>query len=327
FNTSQPSLDPRDQQPVVQWLTLVNLAKEPREFRVRTVQEGGTVLRDLSVVLAPFERADLDGGHGLAGTNSRGVHEVTPVGDERAPFVALLTRYGTTFDPDRFAFAFPSFPRSAAEIALPISTGGGAGAWIELANLDDEPRDVYYSVHDTTGEHSLSSSVPLAAYEHRHFYVPSLIPENSSGTFLYSVRGNVLGQVVSYYYSPTGGIQTAFVSPGEARRKQLQYASYNTFLGMYNWLRLIPYSFPTGPTVQVRAAGTGEVLGAQTVNISPFGVRELDIHNSELWGSVPNSYGLVEVDNVQAYPTVVELLRVRPTVRGALDFIMRTTVE
>ncbi|MCB0322730.1 MAG: hypothetical protein KDD69_04120 [Bdellovibrionales bacterium] len=329
FNTSQPSREPQDQLPIVQWLTIVNLGRESRAFRVTSVQEGGAVLRDLEVRLEPFERVDLDGGHGLAGSGQRGFHEVRPLEGEGSPFIALLTRYGTTFDPRRYAFAFPIFLAEVSnDSILPISTGGGAGAWVELANLHEESREVVYEVCDPFGDRTENSSFYLAPFEQRHFYVPSLLPDNSSGTFTFRAQGSVAGQVVSYYYSPTGSIQTAFMSPGHVRQKPVLHASYNTFLGTQNWLRLIPFSSGARAQINVLAPGTGDVLGGRVEEIFASGIRELDIHNGAVWGTTPESYGLVEVDvSFSGQQSVLELLRVRPTPSGGVDFIMRTTIE
>ena len=93
FNTYQPSLHADERANVVaNWLTVVNLSTDTQQFTIRTHVNGGDIVRR-ELTLPPAGRADVDGGHGLAGSSAIGLHEIIPA-NARAPYIAQLIRYG-----------------------------------------------------------------------------------------------------------------------------------------------------------------------------------------------------------------------------------------
>ena len=327
FNTNQPSRNPRDSNiPITQWLTLVNLGIQPASFHVTSRFDDGSLFGDNPVTLNPFQRIDLDGGHG-AGAGKLGGHIIEPE-NASVPYLPVLIRYGSTFDPERFAFAIPFTANSGS---LRLTTGGSAESWIETGNLGPQQAGVELTVDNVTGSplvvingRRLETSFVLPGYAHRHIRVEDYLSAEAGGgsAQISATQGPVLSQAITYYFDArTGSIATAFGTSGQNRPSSPSHVSYNRYLGMYNWLRVSSDAFgiPTPFSLKVGSS-------APTAQMIIYGgnAYDFDIHNASRFATSPDTYGIVQIDSVGSFPVIADMLRIRPTRTGLFDFVLRT---
>jgi hypothetical protein len=330
FNSMQPSFRMADGSvPVFNWLTLVNLAPSTKQFRVETRLEGESTSVSKVVELPEFGRIDLDGGHGGESRFTRGVHKVSAI-EEGTPYIALLTRYGGTADPNRFAYAFPAFGVNPVSI---VSTGGGAVTWLEVANDGDSEISVKARALDVGGNEIFLETLEFAPNENRHFLINDWIGNNATASLRLVKRsgeGDLHAQAVSYFYSPVNGsIETAYLNSSPSIAAPLRHFSYNLYLGMSNWLRVSNTDLQERnfQLSTIAPSDSGDPLSSLSITTPPSGIVELDIHNASRFGTSPNTYGLVELDFQLNYATPVDLIRVKPTESGRFDFIMETSLR
>ena len=335
FNTFQPSGNPGEGTNLVaQWLSIVNL--EPDEFKVFTVNkygQGGELIGSAMVSVPPLGRTDMDGGHIVPGPSRVGLDTIIPQ-DPTAPYQAVLIRYGGNAPPgrtaDRYSFAFPLLARAGdGEIQrVPISTGGGAQNWLELINPTSGTVNIAIKAYGNNGQELLSTAVGLGAYQQQHLNIGSLLASGESGSaeLQPSVPGSLIGQSMFYFRQGRGEIASMYGSSIRESYGTVLYGNYNLFLGMYNWLKLTN-TLGTESSVAMTLYRGSQQISSHTILLPPHGGIDLGLHEGSVFGTIPDSYGVVRIEGDTAGAIGSELLRLRTDPAGGIDYAAPTSLR
>lgn len=336
FNTFQPSAAYDEGFNVVtNWLSVVNL--DPLEEKVFTLkrydQEGNLLFQEQGAV-PPFGRVDVDGGHGDPGPWEFGLNEIIPE-DPTSPYLMQLVRYGTNSESggseNGYSFAFPLIGQAGngREQFVPISRGAGGFDFVEIANTLDQLINVRVEFYSTTGL-LITNPIEVELEPHAQIHLDAATPlmEGASGyaRIIPDQPDAIIGQSMVYFYdSITGGITSIYGSPiRETFGRRIQ-GSYNLFLGMYNWLKVMNVTDQL-TQVTLRIPGpTGEV--SHILPLPPRGGLELGLHETGTYGTMINNYGPVILEYPKNGSVFSELLRVKPNAQSYVDFSVPTLVR
>ena len=332
FNTFQPSRNTTETNYVVtNWLSIVNLDTESsHDFTVNRFSQSGALLSTEVVSVPAFGRRDIDGGHGL-GASVVGLNQIVPEG-ANVPYKALLVRYGANAtsgqNPTSYSFAFPLLAKAAGGTQqwVPISSGSGGTNWVEIINTTSEPITGTVSFFDNQGSqiYTINATLDLDAYEQVHINASSMLDTGASGAALISTgtSGQVVGQSMFYFYESSGSISAMYGSQLSSAKSGTLIGSWNLYLGMYNWLRV----FNTGATSQdvtVTVWHDGSSTN-KSIRLQAQSGIDLGLHETSTYGNETNSYGIVTVN---AQNIISELLRIKPTSSGGIDFALPTKMR
>lgn len=332
FNTYQPSTNPAEQNfQVTNWLSVANLdPQNSRSFTIYTYSQEGTLLKTSRVTIPAFARLDLDGGHVSPGANQVGLHRIVPQTSGK-PYLAQLVRYGGNAaagaTPESYSFAFPMFARSggAKTEFVPISSGAGATNWLEVSNYSSEAVSATVTLFDEVGN-SLGSPVrfELSPYSQFHLNAGSqLQPGHSGSARLVASKANALAAQSIYYFpaNNSGSIAAMYGTTSAVPNAATISGSYNLFLGMNNWLKLLNTSNVTKQLAVTVKSAAGNTT--KNFTIPARGALDLPLHDNTLFGTVANSYGLVTVSGA---PVLGQVLRLQST-PTSLEFIFPTAMH
>ena len=337
FNTYQPSINALDAaSAVLQWLAIVNLdSVNSRSFTIRSYDLPGNLLDTRQVVVPPFGRIDLSAGHVNPGPSNVGQHIITP-DDVASPYIAQLFRYGSdapaTSVPSRYFFAFPllSRPGNGETQYAPISIGGGSDNWLELVNTQQAPVNVDLSFYDNHGMLKNQQTVSLGAFAQQHIHAASYLDEmHNSGTVTISpsVANSVVGTSMFYFRDDSGSIEAMYGSPVRETFGRMQFGSYNLFIGMNSWLKLANVSGRIITAIVRVYSSEAGLLKEMTVPLDVNGGVELAIHDASQFNTTINTYGVIEIETAGSEEVFSEVLRLRPTESGDVDFAAPTSVR
>lgn len=331
FNTYQPSQNPAEAaHQVANWLSIVNLDPEfARSFTVYRHAEDGSILFSQRVTVGPFGRVDVEGGHVNPGASRVGLNRIVP-DTPGSLYFAQLVRYGSNAPagvaPTAYSFAFPLFAHAegGTEQFVPISVGGGAKNWLELANYSNH--EIFGSLELYDGEGHLLSSPPVAIqlrpYAQFHLEAGAYLPVGGSGSArLISSTSGFSAYSMHYFPDAGGSIAALYGTPLQAFENPPLSGSYNLFLGMANWLKLVnPSSSPVTVTVNVFSNGSST---PRSFSLPAHGSRDLPLHDQSLFGTQPDTYDLVEVTGA---PVIGQVLRVQQ-IGAFFDFVFPTPLR
>lgn len=328
FNTNRPSIAPNV---IFNWLSIVNLDLSAQTYQVDRYDFFGNLLSSGDIVVPPFGRVDLDGGHVNPGPDQIGLINITPQNDS-APYLALLIRYGARDSLGiNFDFAFPLVAKtpSPGTLFAPVSSRFGGTSFLELVNTDSQPVTINYSVFNQSGQSVFSQARTLAPFSQHHEFVTPLLPEESIGLAeIQSSRpGVVIAQAMNYFSRPQDGRMKAIY--GSQAREALgprQLGSYNRFIGMNNWLRV--FNTSNSEVGMTNSTDNTGAFGVPTPRIlAPRAGTEFALHDSSTNNTVPNTYGLTEVTSSCSSFFIAEVIRQRNELSGDLDFALPTEVR
>jgi hypothetical protein len=335
FNTFQPSQQKQDRNNLVaNWLSLVNLASTTKTFRISTYLQNGELAFVREIELLPFERRDLDGGHVAPGPNSVGMHVIEPL-DAEAPYLSELSRYGLTENSQqiRFAMTFLGKPdlswsnfytyNAQYYFTIPISRGANGDNYLELNNTNDHPTSFSVALVDAAnGQTKAEFDQPLPAYGTIHIPVSAALSPGATGyakVTTYSDTGLNLASVY-YFLDPQHRIATAYADQVQYRpsvHPAQGQTSYNLYLEMNNWLKI--YNTQGAAALAHLTLSHGDqTIFDQDIELPAKGGFDFPLHNFSLFGTAPDSYGSLKISNMSGLS--VELLRLRPTAKGSVDF-------
>ncbi|MDD2943769.1 MAG: carboxypeptidase regulatory-like domain-containing protein, partial [bacterium] len=328
YNTYHPGANTYDSKNTVyNWLTIANLDDtSSRKFTVKRYDMNGTYVRSERVSVPPLGRIDVDGGHVNPGPDSVGTNIIAP-DSPNAPYLANLVRYaeGSNFDAFDYAMTLPAeggFPRAAH---LPISVELAATNYLEVANILDKNVNITLTYTDSDGYNVGKHTIKFPPLTQRHFPTAGMLLDTQSGFVKLEsdIPGSILAQSVFYHHDMDNrSIQTAYASPAREIFGEKLYTTYNTFLNMKNYLRLmniaseeslITYSFPDGAS-RANSAATGDEIrmpknSSVILNLaSPLRDRSID------------SYGLVSIDTNLPGSIAAELIRYRVLENRKIEF-------
>ena len=328
FNTFQPSTAAGEANNVVaQWLSVGSLSAFAERFTIARFDQFGTLLSSTAVELPPFGRRDFEAGHVSPGPQKVGLLTITPA-NSLAPYLAQLTRYGGDAPPNRtpsayaFAFALSARPGSGQIQRVPISSGAGAANWLELVNASSQSTNVDINFFSNSGSPLLTRRIALAPHAQQHFDAASLLPPGGSGNVRVSPSRNdsLLGQSMFYFRnSSSGTIQAMYGSPLRESRKSEVLGSFNLFLGMYNWLR-VTNTTAARQTFTLTVYPPGKTPTVKLLTLAPNSGRDLGLHDFAAFRTEPDTFGVISIESASEDAVLAELLRIRQTAGGQIDF-------
>ncbi|HQH27359.1 MAG TPA: hypothetical protein PLP17_08190 [Oligoflexia bacterium] len=335
FNTFQPSTNPAEAANyVANWLTIVNLSEQTKAFTVFSFNAAGAALRSLTVEIPGFGRIDVDGGHGFAGAQVVGFHQIIPA-DSEAAYQAQLIRYGGNARPGENAteyfFAYPLLARAGASVPQEVfisASAEGEENWLELVNTSTKTSRIEIQFNAKSGSAIRVEELTLKPHEQRHLPASQILEEagEKEGTVVIRTRAAspVIAQSMFYYRNEKGSISTMFGLQAREALGELSSGSYNLFLGMENRLRIANTSdAAVDVAVQVSGAQNSAGLG---LTIPARGCAIIPIAQDHFAAATQESYGLVTVESSAPNALISELLRVRK-IGARVDFISATALR
>jgi len=263
FNTFQPSLNPADAaNPVYNWLEVINLSDSAQEFTKNIYDVSGNMVETEEVTIPSQARRDLQAGHENPGASMVGIVELIPANAD-AEYFARVMRYGSNPAVDG-GFDFSTSSDASVGVAgcqyASVSAGAGGENWLVISNLSDSEASV--NVELTSGGASLAgfpAVLNIPAKGQAHISASNELSGGAAGiATVCSVSGSSLNVESNFYFrdAEAGNVSSAYTKRSEEGVcGDTAVASYNTFLGLNNWLRL------TG-------VGSGEIVG-EIVRIDP----------------------------------------------------------
>jgi hypothetical protein len=331
FNTFQPSLDPvQANNPVLNWLSVVNLSTSAEAFVVKKYDMQGSLLSESGFSLQPFQRADLDGGHDNPGPNNVGLLKIIPQNNS-APYLAQLIRYGVNGAGFDFAFPLVAKKGSGDKIYVPLTTKDKATNYLEVVNTSDVSTTAVLKFYNRSGflvrmqeigfgpnaqGHLLINGDVLADEELGHVEIDADKPHT------------IVSQSMSYLRNDKQQIISMFGLQGELRRSEKISTSYNLFLGMSNDLRVSNLSSGIlNYTLKIRQVGNPNFT---TLNLSlqPFATEELFLAQTQTYGTASDTYGTVILESPAAGQLQAHVVRKHSGFFDtALDFVAPTVAK
>lgn len=335
FNTFQPSLkDDERNNLVANWLSVVNLDSAAQGYTIDTYDNLGSLILRRQIEVPAFGRADIDGGHDLAGPNVVGVHIIRP-NSVTAEYIALVTRFGGNaprgYVSSKYKFAFPLAAKlgQSDPIYMPISRKFNEYNWIEVVNILDKEVGASVNYYASDGRLLESVDANLPAHAQQHFNASANLAEGETGYAVVVPREpySIIAQSMGYLREPATGSVTA-VYGSQARRALpcLQSGSYNLYLTMQNWLLV---ANTTNDSIEATVHLTGPNLQSdKTLVLAPRASVYLPIHDPAQFGAKVNSYGLISVTpKDSSLRLFAEVMRVRFRANGMPDFAAPTPIR
>ena len=329
FNTYQPSKDSAEaNNEVANWLSLVNLSADPKDFAVYSFDAQGQAIRSQVLTVPGWGRTDIDGGHGFAGPYKSGFHEIIPA-DPASAYQALLVRYGADAPAGvaaaSYSFAYPLLGRAGTGRPLHffVSSGKGQENWLEMTNTATGRANAVLQLSAHDGNIFYESEVKLHAHEQRHVDLSAALAaagEEEAFLAVYPAEPNSISAETMFYNREEirGRITSVYGVQGQDNERTLAWGSYNLFLGMENRLR-VANPGDSSADVLVEASGfAGEAR--QMLNIPARSFLVLPLRSGQAFALAGESYGLVSVNSRNGVPLVSELTRERE-VEDEVDFI------
>lgn len=335
FNTFQPSMKAEERENMVaNWLAIINLSNTPEAFIVWTYDQNGRLLMRREIDVPAFGRADVDGGHDLAGPAVVGMHKIVPK-DISVRYIAQLTRFGGNspagYAPSQYKFAFPLTAKhgSTEAVYAPISSRLNEFNWLEVVNIKDQEIRVGISLYSSQGRLLDSLDAVLPPNSQHHIDAASFLASGEVGYALVkpNIPKSIIAQSMFYFRDlGTGSVTSLYGSQARPLSGCSQTGSYNLFLGMENWLT-VSNSSDTIEEVSVALSG-GSVNSLNTFSIPARGAITLPLHDLTTFEAPTNSYGLVRVKGSSSNAEIFsEILRLSKTSNGEVDFSVPISVR
>ncbi len=335
FNTFQPSMKPNEvNNQVANWLSIVNLDSAARVFTIMSYNTAGTLIMRREIEVPSFGRADVDGGHGIAGPNVVGYHKVIPK-NVSSEYIAQLTRFGgdapAGFAPSKFKFAVPLSSKlgQSDPIYIPISRKFGETNWIEVVNILDKEVGASINYYAKSGALLESVDARIAPNAQLHFNATEALSAGDIGyaTVVPFEPFSIIATSMGYLReAATGSVTSIYGSQARRAMPCAQSGSYNLYLGMENWL-LVANS--TNNTVEAKVVFSGpNTVAEKVLLLSPRSSSYIQIHGNAELKTAPDTYGLIAV--YPKDPTVrlfSEVIRVKYRANGNPDFSMPVPVR
>jgi hypothetical protein len=156
-------------------------------------------------------------------------------------------------------------------MVLPLSNSGEVNA-VELVNTVNATNAVSLTWYDQGGSELHSETKTLPAYGQEHLITSTVLPDGASGSLVIDGTSPVIAGSASYFYDTSTGevLSATYVEAAEAFGRVMS-GTYNTYLDMTNWLRLINVS----GSAQEVTLGYG--TSSDTISLPGHGRRDLMI--------------------------------------------------
>lgn len=334
FNTMQPSLNPTEGNNLVaNWLTIVNLSDEQKTFTYRKYSLNGTLINTSTISMSGMSRRDIEAGHENPGPSNVGLITIEPT-DIMAPYLSMVTRFGYNVAVGEIAtgynFAFPLqlMHATGKTVYVPLTTTLNTQNWLEVFSVIDSSTSVNVKMYRSTGDKVFDETQSLGARRQWHIDVNSQLGDSQVGyaEIVPTTQSSILAQSMVYMRDmQNGSIRSMYGSHAQELLGTNYIGSYNLFLGMTNWLKIInPSSSNVTATLTIYTMfGTS----SQTVTIDAMSSKDLGLHESQTYGTYSNTYGVVSVEAANSAHLIAQLLRVRNASDGQVDFAFPTEVR
>jgi hypothetical protein len=335
FNTFQPSQKPSELNNLVaNWLSIVNLDSATQKYSVFTYDMSGKLILRRELEIPSFGRADVDGGHGLAGPNVVGYHKVIPY-NVTAEYIAQITRFGGNaaagFAPSAYKFAFPLSAKLGASdpIYVPISNKFGESNWIEVVNILDQTVQAAINYYSIDGRLLESADAYIPANAQIHFNASAQLASGETGyaVVVPSTPYSIVAQSMGYLKEQgTGSVTSVYGSQARRAVPCVQSGAYNLYLNMQNWLLV---ANTTNDTIKAVVKFTGPNLASQkSLTLAPRASVYLPLHGNTEIGAKADTYGLIAVyPEDSSLRLFSEVMRLKYKADGSPDFSMPVPVR
>jgi hypothetical protein len=127
-------------------------------------------------------------------------------------------------------------------MVLPVSNSSAVNA-VELVNTVNTTNAVSLIWYDQDGSELHSETRTLPAYGQEHIIASTVLSDDTSGSLVIDGASPVIAGSASYFYDATTGevLSATYVEASEAFGLVMS-GTYNTYLDMTNWLRVINLS-------------------------------------------------------------------------------------
>jgi hypothetical protein len=246
YNTFQPSLNPADAaNPVYNWLEVINLSGGDLGFTKNIYDVAGALVESEEVVIPSQARRDLQAGHENPGPSNVGIVELIPT-DPEASYFARVMRYGSNpavsggFD---FSSSSDAAVGETGCMYASVSSGADGENWLVVSNLGSEEAPV--NVQMATGGLSalnFPAVISIPAKGQAHINTNGSLPAGGAGVAtVCALNAQPLSVESNFYFrdAEAGNVSSAYTRRSDGGVcGDTSVASYNTFLGQNNWLRL-----------------------------------------------------------------------------------------
>jgi hypothetical protein len=244
YNSYNPSKNAADQEYLVPtWLSVANLGTSTETFDIQYRGQDGSEIATAELSIPPNGKRDIQAGHEFSGSAAVGLVTVTPP-NPATPYVATVTRYGRKAEEGRYGYGFgvPTRSGNSSKMVIPVSNSGEVNA-VELVNTVNATNAVSLIWYDQDGNQLRAETRTLPAYRQEHLIVSDILPEGTSGSLLIDASSPVIAGSASYFYHPSSGevLSATYIEASEAFGR-IMSGTYNTYLDMTNWLRVINLS-------------------------------------------------------------------------------------
>jgi hypothetical protein len=330
FNTFSPGPNSTASSP--NWLGITNLDNYSKKvFYVTTYDHTGALSTQRELTIPPLGRVDIEGGHSSVGSNSIGLQRIVPA-DLTSPYLASLIRYGSKNDSEfTFAIPFPAKSPGSGTQYLPVSHIPGEASWVEISNASPKTARVTISFYDNSGAFLSTRELTLSPYGQSHIGAHEELTENTTGhvRLSSSEQGSLIAFGVSYFVDSNGEISTAYGRHSRLALGSTLRGSYNLFLGMHNWLKVVNLSDSLAQAT-LRVFRSSGAFYTETLSIPAYGAKDIGLHEGDRFGTTQNSYGSITITPIS--PTspgsiMAEVLRVKPATSDQMDFSVPTIMR
>jgi len=339
FNTFSPgrSAVARDTSSA-NWLSVSNPSPSEAMMFTRVLREvDGTEIDRKTFEVLPLGRIDIEAGHTSAGLDKVGTLALIPANAE-LPYHANIDRYGTSIDGAGkavvdFATCSPARNGEGRKMVKQFSLNQDSDTWMTLSNTSSESAIFRASFEDIFGNVSETRVIEVVGGGQSNILVDEVMSNiTASGMVELEPMGNVEGimDITQYYYSRASGeILEAVDGCERLAEPGTNVASYNTFLGQENWLRL-------STTDEALTDGEIMVYGSEGAMLArvPFWLGpdfKTDINLSLPPFNIPaDSFGLLEITRGREFlqgSITADVLRVRKESDGSVESFVFTNVE
>ena len=332
---------------VPNWLEIVNLDTKPQQFHYRLFSQEGLRVMGGTVTVQPLGEFDVQAGHEIGNAEGQlieGVYlaEVEPA-DGAAPYFATVSRYSSNspagVSPETYNFAFALDGRAGTGdrqfMAISNETGvcHSQTNWVEVANVRDKRVTAILTFRGSDGSVLGGEAIryvlePKAQY---HFNASALLSKNGIGSVEVKAadRNALIAQSLVYYHDcEKNQVQTAHASQGRIAGRDVQAGSLNTFLGMDNLLRLIATtSAEIAVAAEVATFDTGAGISSALFELNNYDTDSVQVTNNSVFYLQADRYGALTLRGKAAKSFIAQVLRIRRTDDGRMDFAMPTMVQ
>ncbi len=326
FNSNNPE---SASGPVYNWLSIVNSSATVLSGTVETYDQTGGLLGVVPVSPLPSGgRLDIGLGHtsALNGGKVVGVYRFVP-SNLSQEYLSFLIRYSARGAGFNFAFPLLASTGNCSSESVFASTMNPATNWAEIANLGSSAATVDFEGRNSAGDVISTQRLTLDPFEQHHIYVNEFLGTARTGTLRISCGNSsdrVLMQSVFYGHPSDGSTRVAWSYAKQqfgfqTGADELLALPVNTFLGMFNWIR-VAESGLNGGSVDIDVYdGSSSPPNVQAA-IPEGGSTDIPVHS--VLGSDRVAGALVESGSSTALALVGDIIRVLPDSSNGIGTII-----